>query len=436
MKKIIVAFFALAITSLVSAQATLSPASLDILKKTGKVVEKITEKAETQTAAQSAVEEMMKVEELKGSAEAWYLKGLVFSKMIASEDAARQLANIKRETFTPKFVEAPLKALEAYAKASELVGTDKKTTKKLVTELAGIQQYFNEAGQVAYNKKDLKGAFDNFNGYIQSHDILKKLGSKSALDDKATMKQQLGLAGEFGYYADTKEVVPVLERMIAEGADTAYTYAGLYKYKYETDKAAALTLLEQGRKKFPEDGGLLFTEINHYIKSGESLKLIEKLKLGIQKEPKNANLYFFLGNTYDVLAQKGTDPKEAEANFGEAMNWYNKTLEVDPKNGDALYSLGAIYFNKGVAIAKEAAKLDLKQQKLYDEMEKKALAEYESALVYFKKSEAINPNDENTLIALKSIFAAKSDTPMTKEFNERLNTVRGGGKNAKSYFSF
>jgi hypothetical protein len=63
------------------------------------------------------------------------------------------------------------------------------------------------------------------------------------------------------------------------------------------------------------------------------------------------------------------------------------------------------------------------------------ISEFDKALPYFKKAESINSNDQNTLIALKEIFAKKNDMKMSGEFKSRLETVQGGGKNAKSYFT-
>jgi hypothetical protein len=74
-------------------------------------------------------------------------------------------------------------------------------------------------------------------------------------------------------------------------------------------------------------------------------------------------------------------------------------------------------------------------QKKYEAAEKLMISEFDKALPYFKKAESINANDQNTLIALKEIFAKKNDMKMSGEFKSRLETVQGGGKNAKSYFT-
>ena len=59
---------------------------------------------------------------------------------------------------------------------------------------------------------------------------------------------------------------------------------------------------------------------------------------------------------------------------------------------------------------------------------------FDQALPYFQKAESLDANDMNTLIALNEIYARKEDETLSPEFKKRLDTVKAGGKNAKSYF--
>ena len=67
---------------------------------------------------------------------------------------------------------------------------------------------------------------------------------------------------------------------------------GIYEHHYEiaiaagdNNKAAEAALREEGRKKMPDDVGLMFKEINHYIKQGRLDLLVDKLKKAIEKGP-------------------------------------------------------------------------------------------------------------------------------------------------------
>ena len=271
------------------------------------------------------------------------------------------------------------------------------------------------------------------------HDILKANGGKSTLDKVEEYNKQLYLASLLSTYAEKeKESIPLYEKMIAAKKDTSFVYSALYKATIDKDKAAAIKWLEEGRRKFPEDNQLLFAEINYYLKEGKLEQLIDKLKEGITKEPKNASLTFTLGNVYDNLSQNEKDAEKSKMYAEQSIVYYNKTLEIDPKNVDATYSIGASFYNKAAAYSKQMTALESdfskEGQKKYEAAEKLMLGEFDKALPFFQKAESINANDQNTLIALKEIFARKNDLKTSAEFKQRYENVVAGGKNATSYF--
>ena len=59
---------------------------------------------------------------------------------------------------------------------------------------------------------------------------------------------------------------------------------------------------------------------------------------------------------------------------------------------------------------------------------------FSEALPYFKKVEKLDPNDRNTLIALKEIFARNNDFDTSNEFKMRLEKIEAGETIEKSYF--
>ncbi|MEN0006856.1 MAG: hypothetical protein AAF798_22070, partial [Bacteroidota bacterium] len=210
---------------------------------------------------------------------------------------------------------------------------------------------------------------------------------------------------------------------------------------YDSGMEKAYTYLKTGRDKYPEDISLLFAEINHYLTTGRLDELIGKLKKAIDKEPDNKSLYSTLGNVYDNLYQKeytAGNVEKANEYFNSALEYYNKATEKDPTFVDAIYSIGALYYNKAASMTQELNKLadDYSKEglKKYDAKKAEMFAQFDEALPWFKKAESLNPNDINTLIALKEIFARKDDLATAKEITTRLETVQGGGKNASSYF--
>ena len=111
---------------------------------------------------------------------------------------------------------------------------------------------------------------------------------------------------------------------------------------------------------------------------------------------------------------------------------------MDPKNVEALYSIGALYYNKAAltsqkmnALSEDYSKEGLKK---FNDLKAQVFKQFDESLPYFQRAEALNPNDTNTLIALKEIYAKKDQLDLSKEFKTRLELVQGGGKNDKSYF--
>jgi hypothetical protein len=436
MKKFLLAFLAIALFAGSSIAQT--PAA-DLIKAANKAVKNIGGKKEKLAAAEAAIDAMMKTPENQTSWEALLIKGKMYNEMASIDNLQRSTAAFTKKEYKSEYNKSAIMATDALLAAAKAT-QDKKQLKEVASALTEAQGALGNYISEFTDAKDYVSAYNGLNAGLTTHDALKALGSKSIFDKADEYNKQLYLVGLLSVYADKeKESVAVYEKMIAVKKDTSFVYSSLYKVKVESDPAAAIKYLEMGRAKFPDDNQLLFTEINHYLKAGKLEILTDKLKAGIAKEPKNVSLYFTLGNVYDNLSQQDKDPAKAEAYAAEAMTYYKKTLELDAKNSDAIYSIGASFYNKAAVFSKDMKKLESdfskEGQKKYEAAEKLMIAEFDKALPYFKKAESINANDQNTLIALKEIYAKKNEMTLSKEFKTRLDTIQGGGKNAKSYFT-
>ncbi len=158
-------------------------------------------------------------------------------------------------------------------------------------------------------------------------------------------------------------------------------------------------------------------------------------------EPNNVSLYTTMGSVYDNLYQNEVtagNKVKAEEYAASALDYFNQALAKDPDNVDALYSIGALFYNKAAAMTQELAKLADDYSRAgtekYNAKQAEMITQFDLALPYFQKSEMINPNDRNTLIALKEIFAKKNDLDTSNEFKARLEKLDAGEKNETSYF--
>lgn len=375
------------------------------------------------------------------SFDAWLAAGDIYGKVIEQIGVSRQL-NLGTENIP--MVDAPaVKAANGYTKA--LAKAEKKwQTKKALAGLERTQQDLYNAGIFAYEDKKYGEAYTNFAEVKNVHKVLKDNGRKSTLDDAATASDLAYVTGLSAMNADMKDAAKAAFMPLYEaGTDKAVVYESLYKIeagdKSEAELTAAYPYLEKGRAQFPDDEGLLYTEINHFLQMNKLDDLIGKLEMAIQKDPDNISLYTTLGNVYDNLYQRESgegNMDKANEYFDKAMTQYKNALDKDANDSFAVYSLGALYFNRAAGYTTKMSQLSTSRddQKKYDEYKAKSQEDFTAAFPHFKKAESLNPNDLNTLIALKEILVRLGDYETSNEFKNRLKVVQDGGKNEASYY--
>jgi hypothetical protein len=433
-------FFALAIAFACFSTSIFAQTPVELLEKAKKAVKATAGKKKEKFAeAQQAIDAALKAPENQSGYEAHLLKAKLMIEMAGFDDLERQKSLILKQTYKPEFIKSGLEGSNAVLMALKNTKDPKaiKEIAKISSESYGyLRAYAGDYSEI----QDYVNSYNSFKGCLDFHEGVKAAGIKSPLEKVEDYNGVLYLTGLLSTYAQKEdESGAIYQKLLDAKKDSAFVYSGLYKLKLKDDRAGALKILEQGRAKYPNDNSMLFNEINHYLSDGKLDQLIIKLKEGIAKEPKNTSLVFTLGNVYDNLSQKETDPAKQEELQKEAMVYYAKTLEMDSKNVDAIYSIGATFYNRAAKISAELKKLgDLPpskdNDKKYNAKEKEMVAEFDKALPFFQKAEALNPNDKNTLIALKEIFAKKNDLTLSKEFKTRYETVENGGKNESSYF--
>ena len=434
MKKLILGIVAL----MLFIGTTSAQTPVELISKAKKAVKNIGGKKEKLAEAQAAVDAMMGASENQTNWEALLWKGKMYNEMASIDNLMRSTNQLLGKPYKAEFTKSGLMAGDALL-ASMKATQDKKQIKEITAALSEAQVSVNNYGSDLTDAKDYLNSYKSFKSVLEIHEVLKANGVKSTLDKVEDYNKQLYLVALLSTYAEMeKDAMPIYKKMIDAKKDTSFIYSAMYKATVETNREQALQYLEEGAKKYPEDTQILFTKINHFLKDGKLEALVVQLKDAIKKEPKNVTLYFTLGNVLDNLAQAEKDETKQKAYAAEAIDYYNQTLALDAKNVDAIYSIGASFYNKAAVFSKDMKKLESdfskEGQKKYDAAEKLMMGEFDKALPYFQKAESLNPNDRNTLIALKEIFARKNDLEKTKEFKARLDNIDAGTKNPTSFF--
>jgi len=375
---------------------------------------------------------------IAATVKAWQTQGDIYYEI------SNQIVNIKQLNFgkiedLPKVDNPGLVAYEAYMRALQLA-VKKFESKAALTGLRQLQSNLYNLGIMAYENGDYASAFSDFEAVLNAHKTLKDNGEESSLDETNVYNDQLYITGLAALNAqELPKAKPYFLNLYELKTDKPAVYEALYTITAAENIEEAYTYLEAGRKLYPDDVSLLFAEINHFLRINKLDELISKLEAAIAKEPKNVSLYSTLGSVYDNLHQREAqagNKAQADAFLNSALDYYQRALAIDPNFFDAIYSIGAVYFNRAASLINEQKNLGLSaaEQKRYDALQTEITAEFEKGLPYFKKCEGMNPNDLNTLIALKEIYVRINDPVTSNVFKSRLEKVQAGGTNEAPYF--
>ncbi len=311
-----------------------------------------------------------------------------------------------------KLHESPLDvAFEAYMKALELdeKGKIKKHVKAQMTNM--IPDYIND-GVEKYNTKNYAGALVSFEKALE-------------IENMELFKGELPVDTAVIYNAGTTAMFikdyPKAEKYYREALKYNYgegkTYANLSKVLKEQGKEEeSLKYLHKGFELYPDDSYMLIELINYYMLGGEPQKAAEYLDKAIQLDPKNGSLYRAKGTLYE---------KTKELDKAEAM--YKKALEIMPKDFISQYNLAALKFNAVVAHHKQVNEIEDVAE--YNKGIKVVFEEYASVIPYFEKVLEINPKEKNSLTTLKEIyFKLRNEKPeylaKYKEIKARLDGLQ------------
>lgn len=442
MRRIILSMLVLAL----SVTTMVAQTGMDAFKQAKKSFDtyKLNGDVEALAEAASLIAASMDDSEVAGDPKALLEAGDIYKEVIIQYVQARVLDPQN----TTRGVDLPAtKAAKAYLKAYE--ATDKKGPKKAALKgLSEIMANITNEG-IYYIQDGTKNesfygkSYEAFSTNLMVADFLEANGGE-VLADPATMMQDKYYGGLGAMLAgDMENAQPLFEELMEAGHKESGIYDGLFKiYSDKNMDDKAEMVLNKGRELFPEEPSLLFSEINFLLKQDRLDELTGKLDQAIAKEPDNMSLYATLAQVYENLYKQSTEAGDEEAAlkyYEQAQREYNRGLEKDPSSARMIYGLGAMIYNRGAAMSQELVELgndfSKEGQKKYEALKVEVDAEFAKALPFFQKAEMADPNDVNTLIALKEMYARQDEYEISGEFKTRIETIQGGGKVAKSYFA-
>ena len=376
--------------------------------------------AEAIQLADSAIKDA----EVKADPSAWQIYGEVFMTQVNS-DVTSLVLNPEFKVNDPY---AAGKAYKGFSMAAELATKGYQTKDAMKALSAGLQNIYY-MGSSLYQSGDFDAAYEAFNATHHGYNLLIK-NEESTTFDPAEHEKTLYYAAVCAQQAGKTDIAMDIFKQLAE-ADKAEpgVYEALIRYYEESDPALSEQYMKAAREKYPNDQALLYAEINYLLAKGELSSLIDNLNQALEMDPENVSIYVTIGQIYDKMYQDevAVDTAAASEHFDLAMSYYKQALEKDDKSFDAIYSIGALWYNKAAAYSVELNTLaddyTPAGTKKYDAKKAQMDAAFTDALPFFKQAEMINPKDMNTLVALKEIYARQNKLDLVKEYQGKIDAA-------------
>ncbi len=358
--------------------------------------------------AKEFIEAAFEHAETETNAEAWVIKAQVFMEIaLAEEPAIRQLsAN-------------PVDVADEAMQMAIKYDTEDEHILPIQQGLLLLSELIFNQGVEAYNVSEWNNASSYF---LRAFEMGKEFGAVDTTTlYNAALSAELGESYEqaFEMYKDLREM----------NYDQPYIYSSLANVSLALgDTLRGTELIQEGRRKYPDNLDLIFTEANIHIFTGDVPQARDVLSLAIERDPDNPNLYFAFGANFDRMAQDTTyTSDERDFAFEQAIEAYENAISLRPDYFDAVYNLGVLYFNKGIRIFEEAderlrATHDFAQ---YEEDEKRFQEVWLKAQPYLERSkDMIDEDDPSYRIVIMSLVELYARTNQPEKLKELEDIYR------------
>lgn len=196
-------------------------------------------------------------------------------------------------------------------------------------------------------------------------------------------------------------------------------YISLSKtYQQTGEIGAEISILEEGYKKHPESERLLTSIVNYHIAAEDYDNAIKYLDKIIEQSDENENFYLAKASILSSMCYKKDVPDEELTKIENlAIKYYKIVLKINPNQNNALYNLGTIFYNRAVKIIMQADKIPLREKEKYKSEIAKSKVEFKKALPCFEKAFMVDNTDKYALQALKIIY-------LKLEYKEQSNMIK------------
>lgn len=392
--------------------------------------------------ARTEVDNFLANDKNKNSAEAWYVKGKIYSSIAMDSVAQASVPDAK------------VQAMAALKKYLELESQVKDTTKRFMLmtlenrkPLTDLYSAYSKQAASYYNAGNYNDALTGFQGSLDVFDLLAKENWTNGIVLDTISVLYAGISAEkaskpdtaASYYAKIAEA-----KAKSQGFESIYKWlADYYKTKGDTEKANHFTTL--GKEVYPDDPFWLGFEVNMLSEKGDKEQLFNKYEEVTKANPTNP-LYFYnyAVELYKTAYNEDTAqrPKNSAELTDKAIQNVQKSIELDQKYPNSRMLLGQIYYNQAVDIInrnkaikpKGNVKLTPVQLKEKETLRQESGKKFDQAIEQFIKIDEMLGGQgklkmeekqflKDSYDLLITIYEQKQDQTKATAYTEKFNNV-------------
>lgn len=337
----------------------------------------------------------------KNAAKVWYLKGVIYAALDTTKNEAYR--GLEPNPF-------PI-AAEAFNKAQEI---DNGKTEYFVTDQIGLplldanvkanfaNAFYNRAVTAYQEDQDYQKAFEEISKTITMYPDTVFLNTAGVFfapqanqDDKA---------------------IEWLTSYLEKGGQSSDPYVMLFSIYRDKkkDNEKALAIIQEARKKFPNNAEFPKYELNLYITSKQYDVAKQMIQKDLEMDPNNKESWYLLGELNKEL-------KDTEG----AKQAFQKAYDIDPTFFDAIAGLTDLVWLDAKAIKDEMGKLGITKAEMAkrQELDKQYVEKLNVYLPYLQKCEKLQPDNANILYQLLNVYTDLDDQASIAQVKKKLKRL-------------
>lgn len=288
------------------------------------------------------------------------------------------------------------KSVEAYNKAYELGGSDRKTAEKVNEGLRKAYDEYSKTGALYFALSMYGEAAGEF---AKAYEVSQLPGVTIPESNVYTLLHDAGLAYMLAKdYPQSIQYLVAAEQVTSDDPEIYYLIYHAYRGNAATDPEAlksAKGYLEKGMSQHPTDPRIIESLSEAYVLLGEDPdQIMSVVRQAVENDPTNADMWSALGVLY-VSQEK----------YDDAIDAFKHMVELMPDSYISNNNLGIVYIKKAEEILDQAnQQLGIQaSEEEYEAEQAKGLAMFAQAVPYLEKAYQIDPNNIGTVELLKSV---------------------------------